>query len=533
MLPSRQNCRMMGSNVKRPCFTALERRLDSLPGSAIFWLTFSMAIIDRLHLLMRVGFVFTDSDQVIFWAGGRDYSHGIFHEPCVYGQNYNYMLESLLAAPFLRLGIAPWLAFPVVTSLLALAPYLAFAFYYRRHDLAAACAFAAIPVLLPTEFGMLTTASRGLVTGLFLVTLFPFIYSLKRSALSFLLAGSIAGLAFVLNPNSLPVFMVLVLAIQLHHARSWRAWLYPILGVMPFVALNNLVAIYYAKHTPIHALSPAMLVFHPEILGRSLKHLDSHFAWLCPVFWPCGFLALPLLVTIMVLLAGKRRLPEAVALLACGVLILHSLGLPKIEDGSNWVSYASSRMFLAVPLLLGIAFSFCSDLIKKPRAFSCWLLLVSIAVFSVKLSTIGASLQRQEAAPLPVVELRRIDEIGRVCARIDALCRNKADLIVALPPINCTYADASFYCLAGEMMFPDYPRTLIYGFERRSWRAEMEGTNVSPNILFIGGSRLGWQLAAGPDITDCGDEKTVIHLVHNANALTLPQLVRKLKPVTR
>jgi hypothetical protein len=524
---------MIGSDIKRPCFSALGSCLKSLPGSAIFWLIFSLAIIDRLHLLTRFGFLFTDSDQVILWVGGRDYSHGIFREPCVYGQNYNYMLESLLAAPFLRLGIAPWLAFPVVTSVLALAPYLAFAFYYRRRDLAAACAFAAIPVLLPAEFGMLTTASHGLVTGLCLVAFFPVIYSLKRSGLRFLFAGSAAGLAFVLNPNSLPVLMVLVLAMQLHDARSWRAWLYPVAGAAPFAALNNLVAIYYAKHTPIHSLNPAMLVFQPEVLVRSLKHLDSHLGWLCPVFWPHGILVLPLFIAIMVILAAKRRHTEAVALLASGALILYSLGLPKIDDGSNWVSYAYSRMFLAVPLLLGIAFSFCSDLIRKPKDVCFWLLLVSIALFAVKLSTIGAILKREEAAPLPVVELRRIDDIKRACARIDALCKDKADLMVALPPINCTYADASFYCLAGEMMFPDYPKTLIYGFERRSWRVEMEATNVSPNILFIGGSRHGWQLAASPDITNCGDEKAVIHLVHNPNALTLPQLVRKLKPVMR
>jgi len=188
-------------------------------------------------------------------------------------------------------------------------------------------------------------------------------------------------------------------------------------------------------------------------------------------------------------------------------------------------------MFLAVPLLLGIAFSFVSDLIKKPRRFSFCLLLVSVALFAVKVSTIGSILNKEETAPLQIVELRRIDDIKRDCARINALCRDNVDLVVALPPLNCTYPDASFYCLAGEMMFPNYPKTLIYGFERRSWRAEMESTNVRSNILFIGGSRQGWQLAANQAITDCGDEKAVIHLVRNSNALTLPNLLRKLKPV--
>src|SRR5580658_11307929 len=132
----------------------------------IFWAILLLLLGDRLLLLVRFGFQYTDNDQVVFWMGARDYAHGVFHEPCLYGQNYNYMLESFLAAPFFRLGIPCWYLLPVVTSALALAPFLALAFCFLKRDLLAACVFLALPILLPPQFGMLTTMSRGFVTGL-------------------------------------------------------------------------------------------------------------------------------------------------------------------------------------------------------------------------------------------------------------------------------------------------------------------------------------------------------------------------------
>src|SRR5580658_3392143 len=105
----------------------------------LFWAILSLLLIDRLDILCRFGFQFTDNDQVVFWMGTRDYAHLVFHEPCLYGQNYNFMLESLLAAPFFRLGIPCQYLLPMVTSALAVAPYLALAFGFLKRDLLVAC----------------------------------------------------------------------------------------------------------------------------------------------------------------------------------------------------------------------------------------------------------------------------------------------------------------------------------------------------------------------------------------------------------
>jgi len=484
-------------------------------------------------MLWRFGFQYTDNDQVVFWMGARDYSQGSFHEPCLYGQNYNYMLESLLAAQFFRLGIPCWYLLPVVTSALALAPYLALAFCFLKRDLLAACVFVALPILLPPQFGMLTTMSRGFVTGLCFLALFPLIDRLKSLPGRFLAAGLAGGMAVIMNPNAAPAAAALILAMQLRDPLWPGAWIYPALGAVPCLALNYLVSIYYASHLPIHELSRGLMVFQPDLWLDGIQHLDRYFAWLCPVFWTHGSFVLILLLALAAVLASHRRWPEAGALLVGVAILVAALGFPKIRDGDETVGYCYSRMLLAAPLLLGIGFSFCAGLIGNQKPALVALLLVCAGALLVRTGTLDAAIQKETAAGPPPISLRLVGEVRRQCADIQALCRSNIELVVALPPLHCSYADASFYCVAGEMMFPDYPRTLIYGFDRRAWRSEAELATVSSNILFIGGGRRGWQQVARDvrGVSEDGDGDLVLHRVHNADSLPLRDLLRKLRPV--
>jgi hypothetical protein len=281
----------------------------------------------------------------------------------------------------------------------------------------------------------------------------------------------------------------------------------------------------------MHALSPAMLVFDPKVLLDSLRNLDAHLSWLCPVFWSHGSFALVLLLAVLALLAAKRRWAEAIALLAAMASLFYALGIPKIDDGSSAVTLPYSRAFLAVPLLLAISFSFCSDLIKRTTTVSACLLAAAIISLGIKVCNLDAIAKKEESITTAEVQLRRVDEVRKTCAQINAAGKTKADLIVALPPVNCTYAEANFDCMGGEILFPDYPKTLIYGSDRRSWRADVEMTNISRNILFIGGSRSAWRWPDGPDVPACGEGELVLHIVNNSNGLTLPELLGRLKAV--
>ena len=498
-----------------------------------FWAILLLLLVDRLGLLWRFGFKYTDNDQVVFWLGAKDYARGIFHEPCFYGQNYNYMLESFLAAPFFRLGLPCWYLFPVVTSALALAPYVALGLCFRKRDLLAACVFVALPLLLPPEFGMLTTMSRGFITGLCFLSLFPLLDRLQSERVRFLAAGMAGGLAASMNPNAMPAVAAMILVMQLRDPLRAVVWIYPLLGAVPFLALNYLVSLYYASHPPMHAMSAGMMFFQPEMLLDGMEHLDRHFAWLCPLFWRHGSFVLILLLAPAAFLAVRRRWPEACALLAGVVIMLAALGMQKAHDGNLSVGYAYGRMFLAAPLLLGIGFSFCSGLMGDQKTELVALLLVCAGATLVKAVTLGVAVQTATTPGPPPIAVRRVEEARQECAVIDALCRGKIELVVTLPPLHCSYADAAFDCMAGEVMFPDYPRTLIYGFDRRAWRSETELATVSTNILFIGGGRRGWQEVARHDhgISEVGDGKLVLHQVRNTDALPLRELLRELKPV--
>jgi hypothetical protein len=500
-------------------------------GPALWWAIVSLAFLDRVLVLARFGFPFTNSDQVLLWMCGRDYSHGEFHEPCVYGQNYNFPLESLLAAPFLRLGFAAWHVLPIVTTTLAMAPFLALGFYFRRRDLMVACALAAIPILLPPEYDLMTTGPLGLMNGLFAVSFFGFIWGIQREKLRFFLAGAAAGFGLLLNPNCAPVFVALLLAMQLEKGRHWQTWLYPILGAAPFAVLGSLTAIFYAAHPPMHTLKGAMIAFDAEFFLRQLNRLDVHFRWLCPVFWSMGGSALFFIAALIVGLFWKRRFAQALALLAAGGVILYSLGLPKIDDGTDWVAYPYSRMYLGVPLLLGVGIAFCAGLVKKPVKYCLWLLVICLAFMVPKISSLHGAVENQLNTPPGIPQFIRVEDLKKMCGKIDALAQGKVDLVVALPPVNCSYPDAAFYCYAGDVVFPDFPKTLIHGFERRAWRAQIEATNVNNTLLFVGGTKSGWARLAGPDVFDKSDGQTVIHLVRNSAKLPTRELLLKLKPV--
>src|ERR1700679_330223 len=70
--------------------------------------------------LLHFGTQYTDADQTIFWYQADDIAHFIFREPCLYGQSYNFPLESWLAAPLLLCQLTAYIALPTITSLLPL-----------------------------------------------------------------------------------------------------------------------------------------------------------------------------------------------------------------------------------------------------------------------------------------------------------------------------------------------------------------------------------------------------------------------------
>jgi len=66
------------------------------------------------------------------WHALKDFANGHFYEPRFYGQAYNTMLESLIAVPLFIAGIEANFALPIITSLLAIFPFVLISFFFYK-----------------------------------------------------------------------------------------------------------------------------------------------------------------------------------------------------------------------------------------------------------------------------------------------------------------------------------------------------------------------------------------------------------------
>src|SRR5690554_1879051 len=70
-----------------------------------FYLLGILVFVNRFLILKLFNLEYVGSDDLIFWQAAVDYAQGIFHEPFFYGQDYNFALEAILAAPLINWGV--------------------------------------------------------------------------------------------------------------------------------------------------------------------------------------------------------------------------------------------------------------------------------------------------------------------------------------------------------------------------------------------------------------------------------------------
>jgi hypothetical protein len=96
------------------------------------WPFILLAAFERVVLVAFSSSCCVSTDDAVMWHAAVDYAHGRFYGPYYYGQDYGPMLEALVAAPFVRLGVPFRLLMPAVTSFLALVPNWSFAIAAHR-----------------------------------------------------------------------------------------------------------------------------------------------------------------------------------------------------------------------------------------------------------------------------------------------------------------------------------------------------------------------------------------------------------------
>ena len=187
----------------------------------VFLLLLILLCFDRILTLINFGFNYTDLDQIILWNGATDYAKGIFYEPFFYGQPYNYMVEALAAVPMLWFGVPVYQALPITTVIISIFPFIFLAFVFKKYEYhfwAIICL--ALPLVLPLEFSLLTTISRGFIQAhLFLPFLFlPLLDPLRPRNVTILYIFS--AISIIMNPSAGILVGPLFLYVYSYHFKS-------------------------------------------------------------------------------------------------------------------------------------------------------------------------------------------------------------------------------------------------------------------------------------------------------------------------
>lgn len=438
-----------------------------------------LVIVFKCIVLIKFGCAYTDSDQTIMWFGLKEYASGNFHEPRFYGQSYNSMLEAFVAVPLYKLGIPAYKCLPIVTSLMALFPYIIislFTFFKASKEMA--IIIISIPLLLPVEYSLLTTIPRGFVTGIFVTSLGCVSLFYPKSKWGFLMLSFIGVLGFSINSNSTLLFLPCMIYLFLENLKNKEFYVFTFIGLGLGFSIHSLANYFYVLH-PYYDLHKMELFYSFEGIIKGIKKLDIFFNDLTPVFWNTGFLFLLIFLILGFLLLKKKEYSKAFAVITIPFFILFTLGISKVHDGTNRIFYSYSRMYLAVPVLLGVSLSFFN--VKNIKFFFVYLILPIVFLICQINSLNSAIALALSPSNDDKVALATIDAFSDKCDHILDICKKyKVDLIIIVNDPNC-----DFYNYGCAAFMSDFPKTLRPPYERRTWRLLEDEKKVYKNILIV------------------------------------------------
>jgi hypothetical protein len=444
----------------------------------IFFAILIAVLAYRCLVLVKFGFEYTDSDQAIMWQGLQDYSNGDFHEPRFYGQAYNSMLEAFFAIPLYKLGVSPHVALPIITSAFTLFPFLGisiFAYIKKRKFIAPV--ILSIPILMPLNFAMVTSLSRGFIPGVFLssIGLMAILYNLPKK---FILFGFFAVLGFSANPNSVILTIPVALYLFWENKTSLAFYLNSFLGIIIGGAVHIWINSFY-QNNPNHTIHSYKLQFSFADLLKGVSNLDANFNQVTPLFWKNSFILLLLFFILGVLSFYKKRSSTGVFLISVPLLIVVALGINKVHDGYDSIFFSKSRMFLAFPVVIAFGLTLTKKINFRYQHF---LFVIPAFLLIFKVYTLEEKIIENTAPKSDhVIGIKKVEELKQNCEKLNNLAKeHNVDLIIIVNSYEHDFIN--YGCRICEN---DFPKTLRPSFERRTWRLEEDENKTYKTILIL------------------------------------------------
>jgi hypothetical protein len=456
----------------------MNKKIHFLSTELVIFIIVSILVLAyRAWLLHIFGFIYTDSDQTIMWLGAKHYSQGLFYEPRFYGQAYNTMLEALLAVPFVKLGIPLFKALPLSTSILAIFPvYLLSIITYLRNSKITGIILLCLFLTLPIEYSLITSMPRGFVTGIAFSSLsFLFLYKFN-SKYAFFFVLFISVLSYSINANSIVLSIPICTLFFLKNYRNRKFYLYAVLGLFFGFIIHYLIARFYVNN-PNYNLHSYQMQLSFESLKKGLFNLDKFFNYIVPFFLHPGWLIVLSFIPLSYMFYRKTEFETSLVSLSIPILILGTLLISKVHDGTDSIFFSYSRMYLSVPIILLLILSFWS--INK-RKWMVVLILISVIYTGINVATSKQAIEKNMKKNHVVTTLK--SELAyKECSELLSISqKNNIELIVI---INHWFYDVYNYGCPACM--EQFPNTLRPNYERRTWRLIEDENKIYSNILII------------------------------------------------
>lgn len=419
-----------------------------------------LVIAYRIFILINFGFIYTDSDQSVMWLGTADYAQGIFHEPCFYGQSYNTMLESLLAVPLYKMGIPLYMALPITTTLMTLFPFVFIAFLtFMKRSKKTGLLILIIPMLLPIEYDLITSLSRGFVTGIAVVSLSFFTLFRPYHRSSFFLFGLLMVVGFTVNSNSILLSFPCLLYLFSQNLKNKYFYIFTSIGVFLGSMFHFMIYVFYLTH-PAYNIHKYKLQISANYFKEGINHLDDLFNSVTPLFWHQGYLLLVFPLVLSLLFYRRKMVYESIITSIIPFMLLLTLFLSKIYDGSNFVFFSYARMYLAVPVLLVV-------MISWHRVRSNVLIFLFVLLFGFSITHKVNNSHKSITKCINGNTVVSIIETKRLIAECEEINKLATGHQVGLVIIN-NHWFYDLYNYGCPACMKEFPKTLRPGYERRT-----------------------------------------------------------------
>ena len=188
------------------------------------------------------------------------------------------------------------------------------------------------------------------------------------------------------------------------------------------------------------------------------------------------------IIIIFLILGGffivKGVYSKAFFFLSFPAIVLLTLGLTKIHQGSDSVFFSYSRMYLGLPIIIAIAVSFIKKIHPK---FFYFLLVVPIGLFVYKISVLDNKIEYYTGNRNHIISIDHTQDVLSKCDNLYKLSEKHAvDLILVIN--NNSYDFVNYGCPA---CIEKFPKTLRPEYERRTWRLLEDEKKAYNNILVL------------------------------------------------